>query len=437
VPKPTEEPPPPAAPSHRIATLRATSASSPPATYPAAIATYPVAVRSPPPMGFYEPLQDQENSDNDNPFHVDSEEEDELRSPTLLSEPINNTTVDAAKEVKDATDANVAAVEDNGGAGEDPGSASQTPPAIAASETTAAIMANFALIVERWDAAFALLLEKQRDDFALLVEKHSSALNRRMDKLHSTTNSNHGHITKRLFPALEAKIASLETLLATTANELEAEGVSLLATVTALDDKVSTAVEERLTSLESTVASPQVSTLRASRPREPPDDALPAGMAAFPGCVAVLGGDNDQFDSTPVDGPVDINARTRLAYNHARALNTPPRPLPQHIMRFPHVPRFPPRHKPLPQHVARLPPSAIPTTRLHNPGPPYARQPSLKPLATTVAPACPLTLIRPLVHAATTGVLVAIVPLWGGPLSLLDTAIRICAPAPLVQAGTM
>jgi hypothetical protein len=145
-----------------------------------------------------------------------------------------------------------------------------------------------------------------------------------MDELHSTTNSNHGHITKRLFPALEAKIASLETSLATTANELEAKGVSLLATVTALEDKVSSAIKERLTSLELTVASPQVSMSHALRPREPPDDVPPAGIAAFPRRTAVLGGDNDKVDSTPVDGPVDVYARTRLAYNHARALNTPP-----------------------------------------------------------------------------------------------------------------
>ena len=40
--------------------------------------------------------------------------------------------------------------------------------------TTAAIMANFALIVERRDAAFALLLEKHKADFGLLLGKHFS-----------------------------------------------------------------------------------------------------------------------------------------------------------------------------------------------------------------------------------------------------------------------
>ncbi len=39
--------------------------------------------------------------------------------------------------------------------------------------TTAAIMAEFALIVERQDAAFALLFEKYKADFALLLKKHS------------------------------------------------------------------------------------------------------------------------------------------------------------------------------------------------------------------------------------------------------------------------
>jgi hypothetical protein len=40
--------------------------------------------------------------------------------------------------------------------------------------TTAAIMADFALIVERQDAAFALLLEKHKANFGLLLGKHFS-----------------------------------------------------------------------------------------------------------------------------------------------------------------------------------------------------------------------------------------------------------------------
>ncbi len=39
--------------------------------------------------------------------------------------------------------------------------------------STAAIMADFALSVERQDAAFALIIEKQKADFALLLENLS------------------------------------------------------------------------------------------------------------------------------------------------------------------------------------------------------------------------------------------------------------------------
>ncbi len=40
--------------------------------------------------------------------------------------------------------------------------------------STAAIMADFVLIVERQDAAFALIVEKQNTNFALLLEKYKA-----------------------------------------------------------------------------------------------------------------------------------------------------------------------------------------------------------------------------------------------------------------------
>ncbi len=40
--------------------------------------------------------------------------------------------------------------------------------------STAAIMADFVLIVERQDAAFALIVERQDAAFALLLEKHKA-----------------------------------------------------------------------------------------------------------------------------------------------------------------------------------------------------------------------------------------------------------------------
>jgi hypothetical protein len=156
-----------------------------------------------------------------------------------------------------------------------------------------------------------------------------------MDELHSTTASNYGHITKRLFPALEEKFASLENSLATTTQALEAKGVSLLAKFTALENTVSTVVEGRLVSLESAVESKHAPALCASGPREPPDDPPPGatpGMAATHGRVGVLGGTfvppaydaprpcvehedvSGEDDNSPVDASIDVNARTRLAY---------------------------------------------------------------------------------------------------------------------------
>jgi hypothetical protein len=325
-------PPPTAAPSHRTATLRATStaipASSPPGTYAAAVAlpaVVPATAQSSPSTGFYKPLRDPENSDDDdNPFREDSEEDDGPHSPPLLSAPFNNTTIDIALGVKGATDLFEAAIGDDGGAGRDPNDASQiqTPPTVAASENTAAIMADFALFFNR-----------QKEEFVQILEKHSSTLNCRMDELHSTTNSNHGHITKRLFPELEKKNASLESSLATTTHDLETKGATLLANVNDLNVKILTTIEERLTLLESMMASPQTSTSRTSRPREPPDDnpPAPACMAASPKRMTFQGEDNDTADRfTPNqhsptkdltdEVPININARTRVAYDRAREL---------------------------------------------------------------------------------------------------------------------
>jgi hypothetical protein len=38
------------------------------------------------------------------------------------------------------------------------------------------------------------------------------------------------------------------------------------------------------------------------------------------------GGATIEDNNTPTGGPIDVNARTRLAYEHAGALNTPPQP---------------------------------------------------------------------------------------------------------------
>jgi len=75
-------------PPHRTSVPRATSDSRPPTNYAAAVMTTTRA-------SFYEPLCEHENSDDDdNPFRVDSKDEDEPQSPVLLTNPARvNTTV--------------------------------------------------------------------------------------------------------------------------------------------------------------------------------------------------------------------------------------------------------------------------------------------------------------------------------------------------------
>jgi hypothetical protein len=97
----------------------------------------------------------------------------------------------------------------------------QIPPPPAAPGTTAAVLV----------------------DFALLLEKHVSALNGRMDDLHGEVASNHGHISKRLFPVLEEHIAHLKTTLATTTEALESKGASLLTKCNTLKNRVSTIID--------------------------------------------------------------------------------------------------------------------------------------------------------------------------------------------------
>jgi hypothetical protein len=114
------------------------------------------------------------------------------------------------------------------------------PSADATPGSPASMMAAFRSIIERRDAGFARLLEQQRADFAALVEQHSTEIARSVDALRSTTNSNHGHVTKRLFPELEQRLTSLESSLASTASNLAAKGESLLASTIAFETRIAT-----------------------------------------------------------------------------------------------------------------------------------------------------------------------------------------------------
>ena len=300
--------------------------------------------------GFYAPLSSRETSDADNHSQDDSEEDSETSPPLLSSEdpttddgtgPDTATAVAGVRVragVPTATAATlpmgmapgVPVVDDidtTQGVATAPALGEQDDHQGIAVEATpgspAAMMAEFRVIVEKRDAAFARLLEQQRADFAKLVEKHSTEITRRVDELKATANSNHGHITKRLFPDLEKRLTSLESSLAATASNLEAKGESLLASTTAL--------EERIATLEATAPSRTDSAdlPRAPRQREPPDDedqlpAAPTASSRRSNATVVV--DNTLgLDSPADDNTMDVTARTRLVYERARALNTPPR----------------------------------------------------------------------------------------------------------------
>jgi hypothetical protein len=281
-------------PPHRTATPRASS-SARRLQLPRRPASYAAALATPPRAGYYDPLCAATDRDDDNPFQVDSADDDndgssvlDDESPALLTDPAG---VADPAGVEAATAVMMAIADASGGSGVVSGNdsnatvAAPSPlaaPGTAAPGTTAAVMADFALILKKCDA-----------NFALLLEKHVSVLNGRINTLHSEAASNHGHITKRLFPALEAKFASLENSLATTTQALEAKGESLLAKCTALEDMVSSAVERRLKSLESAVESPHTPASCPSGPREPPDGppyGTTPGTSATPGDAGVLVG---------------------------------------------------------------------------------------------------------------------------------------------------
>jgi hypothetical protein len=239
-------------------------------------------------------------------------------------------------------------------------------PGTAAPGTTAAVMANFALI-----------LKKRNANFALLLKKHVSALIGRIDTLHSEAASNHGHITKRLFLALEAKFASLENLLATTTQALEAKGESLLAKCTALEDTIRS---RPLSNGDSSLWSqPWVHRTpprcarwgHVSPPMTPPHGRTPGtsatpervsqdGVATCP-CVERNNVDKE-VDNSPADAPLDVNARTRLAYDNARALNLPYYAGPHHT------------------------PSRAPAATRHNTSPVRNTYPRRQPLQQTTLP---------------------------------------------------
>jgi hypothetical protein len=169
-----------APPSHRSASPRATSTSGRRRQFARHPASFAAAASTPPRTGYYAPLVAATPRDDDNPFDIDSGADDDDSAkggpPLLLTDPAGADGAPAnATEILAAI---AGASKDSGTrSGVDPNDSGDPPP-LAAPGTAAAVLA----------------------DFAILLEKHVSALNERIDTLHAETKSNHGHITKRLFP---------------------------------------------------------------------------------------------------------------------------------------------------------------------------------------------------------------------------------------------
>jgi hypothetical protein len=85
------------------------------------------------------------------------------------------------------------------------------------------------------------------------IEKHLTPIDSCLKRMQSDILSNHGHITKCHFPALEAKLTTLEGLLDSKTREFEVKGDSLLAKINSLDARIETDVGGRIANLETKV----------------------------------------------------------------------------------------------------------------------------------------------------------------------------------------
>jgi hypothetical protein len=297
-------------PPHQTSVPRATSDSRPPTNYAAAVMT---TTR----VSFYEPLCEHENSDNDNnPFHIDSEDEDELPSPVLLTEP---TGVDTA--VADTTDAVTSGIED-----------APTGKAIVKTTDTAptADPPN-----EVTPAMKAAIVSAVLDALKSAMEIHLSLINSRMKGMQSDISNNHGHVTKCLSPDLEVKLTTLDGMLDSKTRELDATGESLLAKITSLDSRIATNVGKRIANLETKVEvatnnfDARIFALKSQGLEARPSTGLPqpesptaAVPAMAPAMMSKRKGDEDADFISPDDNTIDVTACTRITYANTRECNS-------------------------------------------------------------------------------------------------------------------
>jgi hypothetical protein len=163
------------------------------------------------------------------------------------------------------------------------------------------------------------------------MEIHLSPINSRLKGMQLDISSNHGHVTKRLFPDLEAKLTTLDGALDSKTRELDAKGESLLAKITPLDSRITTNVGKRIVNLETKVEvatnnfNARIATLESQGLEAWPSTGLPqpeSPTAAVPAMTPVMTsereGDEDADFISPDGNTIDVTARTRIAYTNAR-----------------------------------------------------------------------------------------------------------------------
>jgi hypothetical protein len=184
---------------------------------------------------YYDPLRDDKDPDNVNPFCVDSKDGVKQLSPILLTAPAG---------VDDTTAAAAGVADTSSGPGMDTGN---TITDVEDMATTADPPNEFTPTIKAAIvAAVVAALESS-------METHLSPINSRLKGMQLDISSNHGHITKQLFPALETRLATLKDLLASKTKKLEAKGQSLLKKFTALENTIAVDVGEKFVTLETAV----------------------------------------------------------------------------------------------------------------------------------------------------------------------------------------
>jgi hypothetical protein len=303
------------APSHQTAVPRATSGSHTPPSYVATVMT-------PTLTSYFNPLCDDKAPDNDNPLCVDSKDEVKQPSPVLLTNPAG---------VDNMMTAVTGVADTPGGSGANTGNATVNvegtattadPPNKITPEIKAAIVA----------AVVAALKSS--------METHLSPINSCLKRMQPDISSNHGHITKPLFPALETKLAALEDLLASKTRELKAKGQSLLEKFTALDGTIAANIGEKIATLETAV---ELATnnfesriaaleLHGLEPQRSPDDSppdmttatVPAALTEMmsPSKTAPRRKSNSNGDYvSPDKEAANVATRSCMAYASARERN--------------------------------------------------------------------------------------------------------------------